>query len=166
MATFRVTRNALLLGHDQNLINDEEFILLYAINTSSNLEFPYWKYHSFNLENISNAECTAEFHFLKSDVYKLAEVLQIFLLIKCYNGSVFGGLECFCVFLKRFAYLYRCGDMVPRFGRPVRGLCLMSNTTDHIYNRFGRLYMTLINHGWHLNNWKILPTKFIVKKPF
>ena len=140
MATFRVTRNALLLAHDQNLINDEEFILLYDINTSSNLEFPYWKYPSFNLENISDAECTAEFRFPKSDVYKLADVLQIPPLIKCYNRSVFHGLECFCVFLKRFAYPCRYGDMVPRFGRPVPELCLMSNATlDHIYNRFGRL---------------------------
>ena len=74
MATFRVTRNALLLAHDQNLINDEEeFILLYDINASSNLEFPYWKYPSFNLENISDADCVAEFRFLKSDVYKLAK---------------------------------------------------------------------------------------------
>ena len=140
MATFRVTRNAVLLAHDQNLINDKEFILLYDINTSSNLEFPYWKYPSFNLENISDAECTAEFRFLKSDVYKLAEVLQIPPLIKCYNRSVFDSLECFCVFLKRFAYPCRYGDMVPRFGRPVVELCLMLNATlDHIYNRFGRL---------------------------
>ena len=140
MATFRVTRNALLLAHDQNLINDEEFILLYDINTSSNLEFPYWKYPSFNLENISDAECAAEFRILKSDVYKLAEVMQIPPLIKCYNRSVFDGLECFCVFLKRFAYPCRYGDMVPRYGRPAPELCLMSNATlDHIYNRFGRL---------------------------
>ena len=112
------------MAHDQNLINDEEFILLYDRNTNINLEFPYWKYPSFNLENISDAECTAEFRFLKSDVYKLAEVLQIHPLIKCYNRSVFDGLECFCVFLKRFINPCRYGEMVPRFGRPVPELCL------------------------------------------
>ena len=72
-----------LLAHDQNLINDEEFILFYDINTSSNLEFSYWQYPSFNLEDISDAVCTAEFRFLQTDVYKLAEVLQIPPLIKC-----------------------------------------------------------------------------------
>lgn len=68
MAAFRVTRNALLLAHDQILINEEEFILLYKINTSNNLKFCYWKYPSFNLENISDAEWTAEFCLLKSDI--------------------------------------------------------------------------------------------------
>ena len=124
---------------------------------------------SFNLENISDAECTAEFRFLKSDVYKLSEILQIPPLIKCYNRSVFDALVCFCVFLKQFPYPCCCGDMVPRFERPVPELCLMSNATlDHIYSRTVDLkvyYMTLMNHGWHLN-WKLLPTKFIVKKPF
>ena len=71
---------------------------------SNNLEFLYWNYPSFTLENIYDAECTAEVCFLKSDVYKLPEVLKISLLIKCQNRSVFNGLVCFCVFLKRFAY--------------------------------------------------------------
>ena len=56
MAAFRVTRNSLLLAHDQILINEEEFILLYKINTSNNLKFCYWKYASFNLENISTLD--------------------------------------------------------------------------------------------------------------
>lgn len=57
-----------MLAHDQILINEEEFILLYKINTSNNLKFCYWKYASFNLENISDAEWTAEFYLLKSDI--------------------------------------------------------------------------------------------------
>ena len=148
MAAFRVTRNVLLLVHDQNLINDEQFILLYNIKTSSNLEFPYWKYPLFNLENISNAECTAEFRFLKSDVYKLTEILQIPPLIKWYNRSVFDALVCICIFLKQFAYSCCYGDMVPRFRRPVSELCLMSNATlDHIYSRFERLLYDF-NQSW------------------
>ena len=54
------------MAYDQNLINNEEFILLHDISTSSNLEFPSWKNSSFNLQNISDAECTAEFRFPKS----------------------------------------------------------------------------------------------------
>ena len=146
--TFRVTRNALLLPLDQNPINGEEFTLLYDINTSSNLDFSYWKYPSFNLKNIYDAGCTAEFHFLTSYIYKLVEVLQTLSLIKCYNRSVFDGLECFCVFLKRFSYPCRYGDMVPRFVRPVPGLCLMSNAIlDHIYNRFRSLLYDF-NQPW------------------
>ena len=54
-----------LLAHDQNIINDEEFILFYDINTSSNLGFSYWQYPSFNLEDVSDAVCTASFVFFK-----------------------------------------------------------------------------------------------------
>ena len=148
MAIFRVTRNALLLTYDQNLTNDEEFILLYDINASSNLEFLYWKYPSFNLEKISDVECAGEFCFFKLDVYKLAKVSQIPPLIKYYNRSVSDGLECSCVFIKRFAYPCRYGVMVPRFRRPVPELCLISNVTlDHIYNRFGRL-LNDFNQPW------------------
>ena len=148
MATFRTTRSALLLAHDQNIINDEEFLYLYDINTSKNVDFPYWQYPSFKLENLSDPECKAEFRFLNSDVYKLAEVLQVPPVIRCYNRSVFDGLESFCVFLKRFAYPCRYGDLVSRFGRPVPELCLMSNAiVDHVYNRFGRLLRDL-NQPW------------------
>ena len=140
MATFTVTRNVLLLAHDQNLIDDKEFVLPYDINTRNNLEFPYWNYPSFNLENISDTEYEEEFGFLKSDVYKLTEVLQILSLIKCYSRSVFNRVECFCAFLKRFAYPCLYGDMVLRFGRLVSELCLMSNVTlSHICYRLGSL---------------------------
>ena len=78
----------------------------------------------------------------------MAEVLQFPQLIKCYNKPVFDGLECFCVFLKQFAYSCLYEGMAPRFGRPVPELCLMSNATlDHIYYRFGRLLYDF-NQPW------------------
>ena len=30
------------------LMNDKEFLLIYDINTSKNLDFPYWQYPAFN----------------------------------------------------------------------------------------------------------------------
>ena len=98
--TFRVTRNALLLPLDQNPINGEEFTLLYDINTSSNLDFSYWKYPpSFNLKNIYDAGCRAEFHFLTSYIYKLVEVLQTLSLIKCYTDQFSMVWNAFAYFL-------------------------------------------------------------------
>ena len=41
MAIFRKTRKCLLTGYAENLIDEEEFILLYDINTSKNPDFPY-----------------------------------------------------------------------------------------------------------------------------
>ena len=44
MATFREAREALLFAYQDGSIDDTEFALLYDINSSGNLEFPYWKY--------------------------------------------------------------------------------------------------------------------------
>ena len=41
MVSFLETREALLLTFDQQLINDEEFVLLYNLNTSKNLDYPH-----------------------------------------------------------------------------------------------------------------------------
>ena len=34
-------RECLLLAHAQNILDDEEFVLLYDMNTSKNPDFPY-----------------------------------------------------------------------------------------------------------------------------
>ena len=44
MATFRETRNTLLIAHADGVISDEEMALLYDVNRSKNLDFPFWKY--------------------------------------------------------------------------------------------------------------------------
>ena len=141
--SFRKTREALLLSHDENMINDEEFVMLYNINTSKNLDYPYWKYDPFNLDELSDAECKSYFRFYRSDIYRLAEVLQIPEEITCYNWSVFDGIEALCVFLRRFAYPCRYADIIPQFGRSVPELSIMSNfILDSVYNRHGHLLRT------------------------
>lgn len=57
MATFRETREALMIAHSDGVINDEEFIILYGLNTSKNLDFPYWKHAPFDLGTMTDAEC-------------------------------------------------------------------------------------------------------------
>ena len=59
-------------------------------------------------------------------MHGLFKVFDISEEITCYNRSKFSGLEAFCVFLKRFAYPFRYSDLVPRFGRPVPEVCMMS----------------------------------------
>ena len=69
MPNFRENRMALLHAYDDEVINDEEFVLLYDVNTSKNLDLPYGDYENFDLDNLSNDECKAEFCFLKDDIY-------------------------------------------------------------------------------------------------
>ena len=148
MASFRETRETLLLSYDEGLLNDEEFILLYDLNTSKNLDFPYWKYSNFDLDEWTNDECLSDFRFNKADVFRLATALDIPDTITTYNRSTFDGIEAFCVFLKRFAYPCRYSDLVPRFGRPVPELCMMSNTIMNlIYANYSNLLFDF-NQPW------------------
>ena len=65
MPKLREVRDCLLMSYDQNLLDDEEFVLLYDLNSSKNPDFPYWQYGPFELDNMADDECKAEFRFLK-----------------------------------------------------------------------------------------------------
>ena len=104
MASFRETREASLITYDQQLRNDEEFVLLYDLNISKNPDYPHWNYNRCDLDNWTDDECKTDLRFYKSGVYRLANVLNIPEQIKAPNRSTFDGIEALCVFLKRFSY--------------------------------------------------------------
>ena len=74
MAGLREARNSLLSAVNENIIDDEEFLLLYDVNKSRD-DYPYWSYDSFNLDNLDDSESWSEFRFLKNDIYRLKNVL-------------------------------------------------------------------------------------------
>ena len=116
MATFR---DALMLANDMTLIDNEELLLLYDLNSSKNLDLPYWRYDKFDLDTLTDAECKSEFRFLKHDIYTLLEVLNPPEKIVCENRFYVYSDEALCMLLRRFAYPCRYEDLVPRFGRAV-----------------------------------------------
>ena len=62
----------------------------------------------------------------RSDVYRLAEALQIPDVITCYNGLHCDSATAVCILLKRFSYPCRYLDMIPRFAEPVPQLCIIT----------------------------------------
>ena len=44
MASFKDTRDLIVLSYDMNLINDDDFLLLYSSYSSQNLDLPYDSY--------------------------------------------------------------------------------------------------------------------------
>ena len=134
MATFREARNQLLDAFSNNLINDEEFLLLYDLNTSKNVDLPYYSYDYFDLDKLCDDECKVEFRFQKNDIYQLAEAFDIPEFMRCYNGIKICGIEALCIYLKRFAYPCRYSDIMPRFGRDIPQLSMISNLVmNYIY---------------------------------
>ena len=57
METFRETRDLLAVACFEDIIDEVEFILLYDLNSSKNVDFPYDDYGSFNFEEIDDLEC-------------------------------------------------------------------------------------------------------------
>ena len=53
MPNLRDVRNCLLFAHHQQLITDTKFLVLYDLNTSNNLDLPYWKYNRFDLDELT-----------------------------------------------------------------------------------------------------------------
>ena len=121
MPTFRKTREVLLHAISENMVSDEEFALLYDINTWNNRNFEYRIYNALNLHEISNDKLVAEFRFQNNDIPRFVTALQLPDEIQCgmYNDLRVSSVEFFCVIFKRIAFPCRYSDMVPRFARPV-----------------------------------------------
>ena len=85
-------------------INDEDFVLLYDIFSSSNPSFRYYKYACFDLNNMSDAECKAEFRFEKKDLPAVAEALQIPPSFKLLQRSIVSGMVGLCILVRWLAY--------------------------------------------------------------
>ena len=65
MATFREVRDLLLSSHDEELILDDELVMLFEQYQSTNLDLPYDMYPAFNLDDMEEDECLAEFRVEK-----------------------------------------------------------------------------------------------------
>jgi hypothetical protein len=144
MASFRDARLMLLDSYDDGLIDEEELLVLYDLNTSKNPVFPYESYERFELTDMDEAECKAEFRFEKSDLPQLAEALRIPQEFKCKQRTVCDGMEGLCMLLRRMAYPCRYSDLIPRFGRPVPEVCMITTTVaDFVYE----------NHAHRITEW-------------
>ena len=74
---FKDLRNSLIISYDDGFIDDEEFVLLYDLYSSKDLDFPYDAYALFDLEELDEAECVAEFVFVK-ETYELWQTFDGF----------------------------------------------------------------------------------------
>ena len=133
----------LLVSYYNKLITAEELLILMEENTSHNPEFNYKMHGRFDLETIPEPECRSNFRFDKKDIPVLADVLGLPEKFCCYQGTT-AKIEALCILLRRLAFSCRYADMIQMFGRPVAGLCLITNgILNFIYER----------HGHRLTEW-------------
>ena len=101
---------------------------MYNLNRSTNLDFPYERYSLFDLDDMQNDECLAQFRFHKNDLPILGKVSGIPDQFILEQRSVVGGMEALWMLLKRLTYPCRYSDVILRFGQlPLSVLCLATN---------------------------------------
>ena len=139
--SFKEFQELLLLLYGDNIVSDEEFLLLYDTFSSKYLHFPYENYERFDLDSMNSDECISEFRVEKQDHPRLVAALQLPPVFKCEQRSICDNTEGLCMLLKRVAYPCRLSDMIPRFGRPVSVISLITNddVIDYIYGIHGHL---------------------------
>ena len=142
-------RNLLVENFDDD-ISEDEFLLLCDGNMWKNPDFPYDCYGSFDLNDMDNSECLAEFHFHKNDVPILLEALQLPQSFTYHQPTICDGIEALCITLRRFAYPCRYSELIPQFGRSVPELSMISNLVmDTMYeehhHRLTQWNNTLLN---------------------
>jgi hypothetical protein len=142
MASFKITRGILLESYDEGVIDEDKFLLLFDLHRSTNPEFPYKHIAEFNLEDMDEFECMAEFRCQKSDIETLGELLRLPQRFICPQGSVcIVGL---CICLKRLAYPCPNSDLIHRFGKPPPVLSMIHNEV---------VQFTYREHGHRVTRW-------------
>ena len=68
MTSFKDIQTLLPLFHDDGLIDDDEFLSLYDLYSSTNPDFPYHIYPAFDHDELDESECLAKFRFRKRDI--------------------------------------------------------------------------------------------------
>ena len=126
MSNFREARETLLHAHFNNVIDDEEFVFLFYLNSSKIPDIKYWKYHTFDLNSYDD-DVVSQFRFTKRGPPHRRDVLDLPNEITChfYKDLAVDSLEALCIVLRLLAYPCRYVDMVHLFGRSVPQLSMI-----------------------------------------
>ena len=68
---FKNVRNMLLINHNDGFIDGEEFVVLYNLNASRNLDFPHDSYAPFHLEELDESKIVLQSFALENEIYEL-----------------------------------------------------------------------------------------------
>lgn len=117
MASFKDTRDFLLL-YDTNFLTNDDFFLLFDMYSLPNLDLPYDSFPTFCM----TTNVWHNFALKKAAILILVEVLQTPPVIRSNQGSVCNGMEALCMLLNHLYYPRQYSNMVSLFAN----LCQLS----------------------------------------
>ena len=97
MASFKKVHEMLCLCLIKEIIDEEEFVLLFEAYRPSNLPFPHLAYETFSLMNKDPDECKADFRVEKRNIPSLLHALRVPSVFQCRNGTICDGVEGLCI---------------------------------------------------------------------
>ena len=106
-----------MLAYACNIIDDLEYVVLCDERKPKNPDIPYFTYEDFNLNEMNDNECKAEFRFHENDISIPSE-------LTFQNGLKVNAIEAMCVFFEALCWYV---DLIPRFSRPQPQLCMIAN---------------------------------------
>ena len=83
----------MLIFLNEDLIDYENFFLLYDKNTGNNLDLSYEIYDIFDLDLLCDDECKNVFRFYKNGIYKLKQVLRVKKILSVVTDACFLNLS-------------------------------------------------------------------------
>ena len=83
MESFKEVQEMLPLCLEEEIIDDEEFILLYEAYMLQNPSFAHSSYGKFSIVNKNPVECKVDFRVEKGDIPILVEAVRVPPIFKC-----------------------------------------------------------------------------------
>ena len=74
--SLKAAKNHLLISHFEEVINDEEFLLLYDINKSSNPDLSYDLYEFFDFNELEEDEYLSDFVSVNKTSHSLPKLFR------------------------------------------------------------------------------------------
>ena len=65
MASFKEIRESLVMVYAEDIVDDDEFLLFFDFYGSKHPDFPYASYPPFDLQDMEDSRCLAEFRVHK-----------------------------------------------------------------------------------------------------
>ena len=88
MASFKKVQEMLCLSLIEEIIDEEEFELLYEAYRPSNLPIPHSGYEKHSLANKDPAKCKADFRVEKRDIPLLIDALRVPPVFQWHSGTI------------------------------------------------------------------------------
>ena len=69
MPSFKKVQQSLCYAYSEEILDDEEFLMLYDAYQPKNPDYPYDLFGDFDLDTYNKDQCETEFCFRKNDIF-------------------------------------------------------------------------------------------------